>query len=132
MRVWLDDLRDPRDPQIQKKFGAQGDEIWVKSPLDAIDLLLTGSVTSISLDNDLGEPPFENVLPRPGGVPLTNHPSADMREGYSVADWIEEQAFHGSLPACEVKAHSANPVASERMRVAIRNAYRYWARSSKG
>lgn len=128
MRIWLDDERDPTDPTIQQEYGAVGDELWVKSPEEAVTLLQRGGVTSISLDNDLGDYPFERVLDYPNGITLQNHPGAGMREGYQLADWIEEQAYFGRLPRLEVKAHSANPVAAARMRVAIANAERYWDR----
>lgn len=52
-KVWLDDLRDPKDPFIQTNYGADGTEVWVKSVQEALTLLETGTVTSISLDNDL-------------------------------------------------------------------------------
>ena len=57
MKVWLDDLRNPLDPYYQKKYGAAGNEVWVKSVEEAITLLKKGEVESISLDNDLGTVP---------------------------------------------------------------------------
>lgn len=105
MKVWLDDLRDPNDPQIQKKYGASDGMIWVKTVREAIDLLSTGEVNHISLDNDLGS-----------GCP----------EGYEVACWIEEKAFNGELGRLRVKIHTDNPVAREKMKASLRNAYRSW------
>ena len=106
-KVWLDDLRDPKDPFIQTNYGADGTEVWVNSVEEAITLLETGAVTSISLDNDLGE-----------GLP----------EGYDVALWLEEAAFFNRIPRLEIWAHSDNCVANPKMRKAIENAYRYWER----
>ena len=57
MRIWLDDNRDPTDPKIQIKYGAKGDEVWVKTTKEAKELLLTGQVESIAFDNDLGASP---------------------------------------------------------------------------
>ena len=31
IRLWLDDERDPRTPEIQQRFGAAGDEVWVRT-----------------------------------------------------------------------------------------------------
>jgi len=42
LRVWLDDERDPTDPQVQRDFGAHGDEIWVKTAPEAIKMLEQG------------------------------------------------------------------------------------------
>ena len=56
MRIWLDDERDPNDPKIQKLFGSIGDETWVKTAYEAIELLTRNQVSHISLDHDLGEP----------------------------------------------------------------------------
>lgn len=105
MRVWLDDLRDPRLPHIQSGYGSRGDEVWVKTVEEAVGLLRTGRVTWISLDNDLGE---------------------GLAEGYEVACFIEEAAFFGALEPLEVFAHSDNAVANPRMQAAIDNAQRYW------
>ena len=111
MRVWLDDLRDPTQPHIQAGYGSRGDEVWVKTVPEAIALLETGQVQWISLDNDLGE---------------------GMEEGYAVACFIEEAAWSGTLAPLTVFAHSDNAVANPRMRRAIQNAERYWARRSGG
>lgn len=105
MRVWLDDLRDPRLASIQAGYGAEGNEVWVKTVEEAIALLKTGRVTWISLDNDLGE---------------------GVEEGYTVACFIEEAAYFGTLGRLEVYAHSDNSVANPKMRQAIKNAQRYW------
>lgn len=105
MRVWLDDERDPTNPEIQARFGAHGDEVWVTTVEAAILTLEVGNVESISLDNDLGE---------------------GCAEGHKVAEWIEEQAFHGRIPPLDVFVHSANPVRAQDMRAAIVNARRFW------
>ena len=77
--LWLDDERDPTDPNIQNGFGSLGNEIWVKTAPEAINILSGDNVTSISLDHDLGEP------------------EAEKGNGNDVATWIEEKAFHGEL-----------------------------------
>lgn len=105
MRVWLDDIRDPTSPTIQQGYGASGDEVWVKTVAEALDLLRTGKVKWISLDHDLGE-----------GEP----------EGHEVSNWIEENAFHGTLDRLDVYVHSDNTVEAPKMRQAIRNANRFW------
>ena len=56
IKLWLDDERDPKNPIIQNLFGAEGDEVWVKTAYAAIQYLRQGNVESISLDHDLGLP----------------------------------------------------------------------------
>jgi hypothetical protein len=86
LRVWLDDERDPEnfcsDPQAWT---------WVKTVEEAVDLLTSGQVFEISLDNDLGE---------------------DVREGRHVVLWMAE---HDVWPSGGVTVHSQNAVAATRM-----------------
>jgi len=67
--LWLDDERDPTNPDIQNGFGSLGNEIWVKTAPEAIDILSGGNVTSVSLDHDLGEPEAEKGSNLPRGLP---------------------------------------------------------------
>lgn len=106
--IWLDDLRDPKDPEIQKRYGAKPWMTWVKTAQEAIDLLATGKVRSISFDHDLGS----------GG------------DGYEVAKFLEERAFQGTLPSVQWAVHSDNPEGARYIRLAMGNARRYW--DSKG
>lgn len=106
LKIWLDDERDPRDPKIQFNFGSSGDEIWVKTAPTAIYYLKQGCITSISLDHDLGPP--------------------NAGTGMDVANWIEEQAFHGTLPKLTWSIHSKNPVGSKNMYKAMSKADEFW------
>ena len=102
--VWLDDERDPCDPNTQKLFGSIGNEVWVKSSVEAINLLKNGDVQEISLDHDLGE----------GGT------------GMEVARWIEEEAFFERIQPLKWRIHSANPVGVDNMKLALKKADKYW------
>ncbi len=93
-----------------KNVSALGDEDWVLTVPDAIELLLRegANVVSVSLDNDLGIPGSEN-------------------EGFRVTQFLEQRAAEGvAAPPAEMKAHSANPVRAQEMRQAFANARRYW------
>lgn len=105
MKLWLDDERDPQNPFIQSEFGAMGDEFWVKTAAQAIRYLAQGTVESISLDHDLG----------PGAG-----------SGQEVANWIEEQAFRGTLPRLVWAVHSMNIVGAKTMTRALLNADHSW------
>ena len=102
--LWLDDERDPSDPVVRQLFGAVGDELWVKTASEAIEVLKGGRVEMISLDHDLGT----------------------VDNGMTVAAWIEEQAFLEKLPRIKWKIHSQNVVGVENMKRALKKADRYW------
>ncbi len=104
LRVWLDDERDPSDSNTKQLFGSRGDEVWVKTSGQAIELLKTGKVNFISLDHDLG----------------------NRGDGQQVANWIEKNAFAGTLPRLEWRIHTKNVVRASPMRQALENADRFW------
>ena len=106
VRLWLDDERDPKRQYIQEQFGAEGTETWVKTAQQAINALKRGDVESISLDHDLGP--------------------AEAGTGYDVAKWIEEQAFHGTLPRLTWFIHSLNHIGMLNMTRAMQKADEYW------
>lgn len=78
--------------------------IHVRTAEDAIALLETGKVTKISLDHDLGQ----------------------VKTGYDVAKWIEENAANGSLKKLRIRVHTQNPVGRKNICAACQNADRYW------
>lgn len=97
MKLWLDDERDPKDPAIQRLFGAPCDAIWIKTSPEMCRKIeeLAESITYISLDNDLGD----NFLLH--------------GEGYLVAEFIERGVFTDTLklnPGIILKCHSMNSV----------------------
>ena len=103
--IWLDDERDPDDPQIQEQFGAFPGMIWVKSADAAIQRLKSGQVQSISFDHDLGT----------------------SATGYDVAKWLEERAFNGTISRISWAVHSMNVRGAKAIRMAMLNADRYWS-----
>lgn len=93
MKLWLDDIRDPRE------HGALG-YTWVKTADEAIRLLASGMVERASLDHDLS-------------VDATmGNPAQGERTGYTVIRWMEE---NNTWPRGGVKVHSMNPVGRRRM-----------------
>lgn len=83
-------------------------EGWVRCywPNEVIALLEQHPVTHISLDHDLGD---------------------DARgTGYDVLKWLEEQVhLYGRKPP-QIKIHSANPAARERMLHAKHSMFRHY------
>ena len=76
---------------------------------EAIAQLLTGDVTHVSLDHDLGDETL-------------------VGSGYQVAKWIEEQAFLNKLKRFTWALHTQNPVGEKNMRAALLKADEYWSK----
>lgn len=98
MRLWLDDIRDPKD------FGCAG-WAWAKTAEEAIALLQISNVTIASFDHDLGYLSEDEEL-----------------TGYDVICWLE--ANPEFWPPDGVNVHSSNPVGAARMRQVIDRHYR--------
>ena len=95
MKVFLDDER-------------QTPEGWVRTYTvnETIDLLKSGEVTDLSLDNDLGE---------------------GVEEGFRVLDWMEAEVIGGGFkPPENMQVHSGNPVRKIYMRDLINRIYRWY------
>ena len=105
MKLWLDDVRNPR-----LFWDAHYDDsvVWVTTPEEAIQYLDTGMVTHLSLDNDLG-------LCEDG---ITGLP----RDGYAVAKWLEQRVVEDDLfmPPTVMEAHTANSVAKQKILMAFK------------
>jgi hypothetical protein len=105
IHLWLDDERDPSIPFIKQNFGANGNEIWVKSVTEAINYINQGIVASISFDNDLG---------------------SNLPEGYDLAKYIEEKAYNNEINPIKWKIHSANPKGKSFIEMAMNQADKFW------
>lgn len=105
MKVWLDDIR-PMPITYS---------IHVKTAEEAIDLLLSGEVEEISLDNDLG----------------LDDDGYELTQGKKVAQWIEEKSFHGELEPLKLNHHTDNVSAQIEMEKAFENATRFWKDQGK-
>lgn len=73
--------------------------VWCKWPEEVITLLETGSVTELSLDHDLGN---------------DKHGT-----GYKVVLWLEEAVITRGFCPPDIRVHSANGPAGDRMRAGI-------------
>lgn len=104
MKIWLDDERELELWKSRLDY-LGNDWIWVKTAEEAIKCLETGTVTHISFDHDLG-------------TSLT---------GYDVAKWIEEKAAHGKCSRLQWMVHTANPVGSIGIRLALLSAETFWS-----
>lgn len=95
LRVWLDD--DLADRPAPPGW------VHVTTAWEAIDLLATGRVIEMSLDNDLGD-------------------DERFGQGKDVVRWLDEQqTAHGNIlwPSEGVTLHTANPHARDQMKQTI-------------
>jgi len=95
IKIWLDDVRPAPS------------EEWTHChwPNEVIELLKLGDVEVVSLDHDLGDD--------------------ERGTGYDVVLWIEEEAFENKFfRVPEIRVHSANSPASDKMRLGIRSIHR--------
>lgn len=106
IRLWLDDERNPQDPNIKKLFGTDGTEVWVKTVPEAIDLIKQGNVSHISFDHDLADPSGDGIV---------------------LARWIEEQAALGKLSRIPWDVHSQSIVGRQNIKNAMMSAERFWS-----
>lgn len=110
IRLWVDDLRDPKS-DVGTRKGASGNEIWVKTPNEAKELLSTGNVTSISLDGDLG---LDN-----DGKELS---------GLDITKFIQELAYYNKIPRLKWAIHTDNAWKLKYMRMDLERADEFWDR----
>lgn len=104
MKIWLDDLRNPKD------YEGFEDYKWFKNPLTVIKFIKMNYVTHISFDNDLGF--FKN--------------NKEI-QGFNVAEVFEEMAFNKTLKHFpEWNIHSANPKGKKNIEYAMKNAEKYF------
>lgn len=103
MKLWLDDQID--DPEAPDRHVPDG-WVGVKTPKEAIRFIKTGKVLEISFDHDLGERWWGN--------------------GYTVARFIEREAFFGKLRPISFSIHSANPVGAQNILMSMRRASQFW------
>jgi len=97
MRLYLDDVRPT----------PEGYDLSVKTAWGAIAWIMSGKITHVSLDNDLGD-------------------DVECGQGRDVANWIEHAAYDGRIPRMDIQIHSANPVARAAMEQAIAAANKWW------
>ena len=97
--VWLDDLRDPKEPLWASKIDPDHEVVWVKDRTQFEEAVLehaaSGRLAALHFDNDLGVPAFMG---------------ADQ-EGRHCFTWFEQQVHNRGWGEVSLYAHTANPAA---------------------
>lgn len=101
MKVYLDDLRPTPNGWVR-----------VYWPDEAIELLKTGKVDTISLDHDLGDD--------------------ERGTGNDVVLWIEEAVITQQFLPPEIRVHSANSAARAKMESGIRSIVKFSNKNRTG
>ena len=102
IRVWLDDIRPVPE---------EGYDVWVKDAREAYDLVLTGYVTFLDFDHDLG--------------------NSNTYDGTWLANEIEVLAMDNKIPAIRWNVHSSNPAGRNSINLAMKSAWRFWYENEK-
>ena len=92
MRVFLDDVREPRD------VGLSDDWVIVRTVRTMCEFLKSGNIVEVSLDHDLGE---------------------NQENGYYLVCWMELCLPRDKWPKI-IRLHTANPVGRQNMERALR------------
>jgi hypothetical protein len=116
MRIYLDDVRTPVDPDwiIVRSYDEFVEKI-TNIGLDKIDL--------ISLDHDLGDTAMAEWYKNVYHNYELNYDNITEKTGMDCTKWLVEQWMDGS-PVCKVVIHSANAIGSANMMGYINN-YRH-------
>jgi hypothetical protein len=120
MKLWLDDIRDP------KQYGCM-DYLWVKNYDEAVAALKLGNITFASLDHDIGAcDDCTKSLKHIGDMntwetTFFNHCS-HAKSGYNLICWVEE---NDAWPIDGVRIHSMNPSGKAKMESVV---YKYYSR----
>lgn len=119
IKLWLDDVRDPR------KYGAIG-FAWAKDYNEAVALIKTGEVSFASLDHDIGA--CEECVAASLHIGDMESPETTFynhcphaKSGYDFLCFIEESNL---WPSDGIRVHSMNPVGRQRMQQVIESHYR--------
>lgn len=97
LKVYLDDERETPEG-FHRTYTVEETIEFIKAN--------NGHIHTISLDNDLG---------------------SGYKEGREVLNWLEEQAFNGTiLPIKYIIIHTGNSYAMQQMMQARYNCFRYW------
>jgi len=101
MKLYLDDCRDT----------PPGFDVRTYTAEETIEHLRSGKITFVSFDHDLND---------------ANYAGSTEKSGYTVAKWIEEQAYHGNLKRIGWAVHSQNPEGAKNIRNAMLQAEKFW------
>ena len=115
MRLYLDDVRTPKDPNNEWVDGIPQWQVVRSYDEFVAHIRLNGleNYEVISLDHDLGKQAMEeyynNVHPN---YSLNYDNIVNEKTGYDAAKWLVAESMKTGIPLPAVYVHSANPIGS--------------------
>lgn len=117
--LWLDDVRDPNDPDIDwlvfSPIGRDVSVVWVKSYTEFVKYITeNGLPDGICFDHDLGKLTEIELLKLGYSKAEARKRKNEEKTGYDCAKWLVDFCMNNhikSLPAWNMQ--SANPVGRE-------------------
>ena len=124
IRLYLDDIRTPKDPNNEWVYGIQQWQIVRSYDEFVTHIRLNGleNYDVISLDHDLGEQAtsefYNNALPN---YTLNYDNIVNEKTGLDCAKWLVAESMNKKIPLPQIYVHSANPIGSANIMGYINN-----------
>ncbi len=124
MRLYLDDVRIPKDPNNEWVSGIPQWEVVRNYDEFVAHIKLNGleNYEVISLDHDLGREAmdeyYNNVHPN---YSLNYDNIVNEKTGYDAAKWLVAESMRTGIPLPAIYVHSANPIGSANIMGYINN-----------
>ena len=122
-KLFLDDLRNPKDVYGYYKHKIYLDEDWViaRNYDEFITIIEEKGVPNfISFDHDLADNHYDN---NGGKIPYDDY---QEKTGYQCAIWLSEYVVDNMAPLPDYKVHSMNPVGRENIIYYLENLRKFY------
>jgi len=114
LRLYLDDIRTPKDPEW---IVARDYDEFVKQ----IKLYGLGSFEVISLDHDLGEGAMVEYYTNVKNNYMLDYNNINERTGMDCCRYLVSESMNEKIPLPQIYIHSANPIGAGNMMGYINN-----------
>jgi hypothetical protein len=114
LRLYLDDIRTPKDPEW---IVARDYDEFVKQ----IKLYGLGSFEVISLDHDLGEGAMVEYYTNVKNNYMLDYNKINERTGMDCCRYLVSESMNEKIPLPQIYIHSANPIGAGNMMGYINN-----------
>ena len=124
MRLYLDDVRTPKDPNNEWVQGIQQWQVVRNYNEFVAHIRLNGleNYEVISLDHDLGREAMQEYYDNVHPNYILNYDNiVNEKTGYDAAKWLVAESMRTNIPLPAVYVHSANPIGSANIMGYINN-----------
>jgi hypothetical protein len=123
IRLYLDDVRSPKDPNNEWVDGVPQWEV-VRSYDEFVAHIQKNSLENyevISLDHDLGETAMKEFYNNVHPNYTLDYNNIAEKTGYDCAKWLVAESMRTGVPLPQIYTHSANPIGSANIMGYINN-----------